>query len=284
MKTFSATPKDIEKNWILIDANGLVVGRLAALIATRLRGKHKPSYTPHMDCGDNIVVINADKVVLTGNKRADKVYHWHTGYPGGIKDRSAAKILDGKHPERVLREGGRAHGAARAAWPPADAESADLCRGPSIRTRRRSPVKLDVAALNRRMQGAPDAMSETMTLEDLAPLKGDDAPRPQPRVYEKKVDAQGRAYATGKRKDAVARVWVKPGGGKITVNGKDHAVYFARPVLQMILKQPLVAAKREGQFDVSAPSAAAVFPARPAPCATASPRRSPASSRSSAPC
>ena len=80
MKTFSATPKDIEKSWILIDADGLIVGRLAVLIATRLRGKHKPSYTPHMDCGDNIVVINADKVVLTGNKRADKEYHWHTGY------------------------------------------------------------------------------------------------------------------------------------------------------------------------------------------------------------
>src|SRR3972149_7032012 len=100
-----------------------------------------------------------------------------------------------------------------------------------------------------RMQGAPDAMSETMTLEDLAPLKGETI-TPQARVYEKKVDAQGRAYATGKRKDAVARVWVKRGPGKITVNGKDHVAYFARPVLQMILMQPLVASKREGQFDV----------------------------------
>jgi large subunit ribosomal protein L13 len=104
MKTYSARPKDIDKSWILIDAQGLVVGRLAALIATRLRGKHKPSFTPHMDCGDNIVVINADKVVLTGSKRADKVYHWHTGYPGGIKSRTAAKILEGKHPERVLQK------------------------------------------------------------------------------------------------------------------------------------------------------------------------------------
>ena len=92
-------------------------------------------------------------------------------------------------------------------------------------------------------------MSETMTLEDLAPLKGP-TDAPQARVYEKKVDAQGRAYATGKRKDAVARVWVKRGPGKITVNGKDHVAYFARPVLQMILKQPLVASKREGQFDI----------------------------------
>jgi len=93
MKTYSATPKDIEKSWILIDAKGLVVGRLAVLIANRLRGKHKPSYTPHLDCGDNIVVINAGNVMLTGNKRADKVYHWHTGYPGGIKDRTAEKLI-----------------------------------------------------------------------------------------------------------------------------------------------------------------------------------------------
>ena len=93
-------------------------------------------------------------------------------------------------------------------------------------------------------------MSETMTLEDLAPLKGDAAEAAPEHVYEKKVDAQGRAYATGKRKDAVARVWVKPGPGKITVNGRDHATYFARPVLRMILKQPLVTAQREDQFDI----------------------------------
>ena len=92
-------------------------------------------------------------------------------------------------------------------------------------------------------------MSETMTFEDLGPLKGETS-APPARVYEKKVDPQGRAYATGKRKDAVARVWVKQGPGKITVNGRDHETYFARPVLQMILKQPLVASKREGQFDV----------------------------------
>jgi large subunit ribosomal protein L13 len=104
MKTFSAKPSDIEKKWLLIDADGLVVGRLAALIATRLRGKHKPSYTPHMDCGDNIVVVNADKVLFTGNKRTDKIYYWHTGYPGGIKSRTADKILDGRFPERVLEK------------------------------------------------------------------------------------------------------------------------------------------------------------------------------------
>ena len=102
MKTFSATPADIEKKWIIIDAEGVVLGRLASIVAMRLRGKHKPSFTPHMDMGDNVIVINADKVQLTGNKRADKRYYWHTGFPGGIKDRTYGQILDGKYPERVV--------------------------------------------------------------------------------------------------------------------------------------------------------------------------------------
>lgn len=102
MKTYSAKPSDIERAWCVIDAEDLVLGRLAAVIASRLRGKHKPLFTPHIDCGDNIIVINAEKVRLTGRKRANKVYYWHTGYPGGIKSRTAERILDGKHPERVL--------------------------------------------------------------------------------------------------------------------------------------------------------------------------------------
>lgn len=104
MKTYSAKPSDIERKWYVIDADGLVLGRMAAVIATRLRGKHKTIYTPHMDCGDNIIVINAEKVKLTGNKRTDKTYYWHTGYPGGIKSRTAGSILDGKHPERVVEK------------------------------------------------------------------------------------------------------------------------------------------------------------------------------------
>ena len=102
MKTFSARPADIDKQWIVIDAEGIVLGRLASLVAMRLRGKHKPSFTPHMDMGDNVIVINADKVQMTGNKRADKRYYWHTGYPGGIKHRTAGQILEGRHPERVI--------------------------------------------------------------------------------------------------------------------------------------------------------------------------------------
>ncbi|MBL4758603.1 MAG: 50S ribosomal protein L13 [Rhizobiales bacterium] len=102
MRTFSATPADLDKKWLLIDAEGLVVGRLASLIAMRLRGKHKPSFTPHMDCGDYIIVVNAEKVVFTGKKYEDKIYYRHTGYPGGIKETTPRRILEGKHPERVL--------------------------------------------------------------------------------------------------------------------------------------------------------------------------------------
>lgn len=102
MKTFSAKPSDIEKKWVLIDAEGLVVGRLAALIAARLRGKHKPGFTPHMDDGDNVIVVNADKVVFTGKKLWNKTYYRHSGYPGGIKSRKAHQVLQGRFPERVL--------------------------------------------------------------------------------------------------------------------------------------------------------------------------------------
>ena len=104
MKTFSATPKDVERGWCLIDAEGLVLGRLAVLVATRLRGKHKPMYTPHIDCGDHVVVVNADKVALTGNKRGQKTYYRHTGYPGGIKQRTAQQTLEGAHPERLIEK------------------------------------------------------------------------------------------------------------------------------------------------------------------------------------
>lgn len=102
MKTFSAKPAEIERKWIVIDAEDVVLGRLASKVAMILRGKHKPIYTPHIDCGDHVVVVNAERIALTGNKLKDKTYHWHTGYPGGIKARTADKILGGDHPERVI--------------------------------------------------------------------------------------------------------------------------------------------------------------------------------------
>ncbi len=102
MKTFSLKPADVEKKWIIVDADGVVLGRMAAVIANILRGKHKPTFTPHVDCGDNVIVINAEKVALTGKKRTDKIYYRHTGYPGGIKSRTAGQILDGNKPQDVV--------------------------------------------------------------------------------------------------------------------------------------------------------------------------------------
>lgn len=105
MKTYSAKPSDINKKWLIIDAENMVLGRLASIIAMRLRGKHKPTYTPHMDCGDHVIVINAEKVALTGrNKPKDSIFYWHTGYPGGIKQRSKGELLAGKFPERVIEK------------------------------------------------------------------------------------------------------------------------------------------------------------------------------------
>ncbi|MEX1662721.1 50S ribosomal protein L13 [uncultured Thioclava sp.] len=102
MKTYTAKPAEIEKKWVIIDAEGVVLGRLASIVAMRLRGKHKATFTPHMDMGDNVIIINAGKVQMTGRKREDKTYYWHTGHPGGIKSRTARQILEGAHPERVV--------------------------------------------------------------------------------------------------------------------------------------------------------------------------------------
>ena len=103
MKTYSAKPGELEKKWVLIDAQGLVVGRLASLIAVRLKGKHRAAYTPHVDTGDNVIVINAEKVVFTGAKTQDKIYYRHTGYPGGIKQRTPRQLYNSKFPERILQ-------------------------------------------------------------------------------------------------------------------------------------------------------------------------------------
>ncbi|PHS26066.1 MAG: 50S ribosomal protein L13 [Robiginitomaculum sp.] len=104
MKTFSAKPADVEKKWIIIDAKDAIVGRLASFVAARLRGKHRTDYTPHVDCGDYVIIVNADKIVFTGRKLDDKKYFWHTGYPGGIKERTASAILNGRFPERIVKK------------------------------------------------------------------------------------------------------------------------------------------------------------------------------------
>lgn len=147
MRTLSQKPREVRKDWVLIDAEGLVLGRLAALVAARLRGKHKPQFTPHVDCGDHVVVVNAARVAISGNKRDQSVFHYHTGYPGGIKGLTLRQRLEGRHPERVVEK----------------AVERMITRGPLQRRQMRhlhvyagedhphagqTPEKLDVAAMN----------------------------------------------------------------------------------------------------------------------------------------
>ncbi|WP_337996247.1 50S ribosomal protein L13 [Oleispirillum naphthae] len=147
MKTYSAKPSEVERKWLLIDAEDVVLGRLAVIIANLLRGKHKPTYTPHIDCGDNVIVINAEKVKLTGRKLTDKLFFWHTGYPGGIKNRSMGQILEGKNPERVIEK------AVQRMVPKGPLGRAQLKKlrvypGPAHPHEAQQPETFDVAALN----------------------------------------------------------------------------------------------------------------------------------------
>ncbi len=149
MKTYSAKPADVEKKWVMIDGQGLVVGRLASIVAMRLRGKHKPTYTPHVDCGDNVIVVNAEKVVLTGRKLQQKVYHHHTGYIGGIKERSAKSIMEGRFPERIVEK------AVERMLPRGPLGRVQLgnlrvYKGPDHPHAAQSPEPLDVGAMNRK--------------------------------------------------------------------------------------------------------------------------------------
>ncbi|MTW17979.1 50S ribosomal protein L13 [Rhodoplanes serenus] len=149
MKSYSAKPAEVDKKWVMIDASGLVVGRLAAIVAMRLRGKHKPTYTPHVDCGDNVIIVNAEKVVFTGRKVQQKVYYHHTGFIGGIKERSARSILEGRFPERIVEK------AVQRMLPRGPLGRQQLgnlrvYRGPEHPHAAQTPEKLDIAAMNRK--------------------------------------------------------------------------------------------------------------------------------------
>ncbi|WP_341991981.1 50S ribosomal protein L13 [Azorhizobium sp. AG788] len=149
MKTYSAKPAEIEKKWVVIDASGLVVGRLATVIATRLRGKHLALFTPHVDCGDNVVVINAEKAVLTGRKREQKVYYHHTGFPGGIKERTAKFLLEGRFPERVIEKAVERM-LARGPLGRKIMGNLRVYKGSTHPHEAQQPTVLDVASLNRK--------------------------------------------------------------------------------------------------------------------------------------
>jgi large subunit ribosomal protein L13 len=149
MKTYSAKPAEIEKKWVTIDAKGLVVGRLASIIALRLRGKHKATFTPHVDCGDNVIVVNAEKVVLTGRKLQQKIYHHHTGHIGGIKERTAKFIIEGRFPERIVEK------AVQRMLPHGPLGRQQLANlrvysGPDHPHAAQNPQPVDVASMNRK--------------------------------------------------------------------------------------------------------------------------------------
>ena len=149
MKSYVAKPGEVEKKWVVIDAAGLVVGRLAALITTRLKGKHKPQYTPHVDCGDNIIVVNAEKVVFTGKKHEDKVYYHYTGFPGGIKERTPRMILDGRFPERVVEKAVERM-VARGPLGRRLMGNLKVYKGAAHPHAAQNPVPLDIGVLNRK--------------------------------------------------------------------------------------------------------------------------------------
>ena len=149
MKSYVAKPGEIEKKWVLIDADGLVVGRLATIIAMRIKGKHKAAYTPHVDVGDNVIVINAEKVVFTGNKTDDKIYYRHTGYPGGIKTRTPRQMLDSKFPERILEKAVERM-LKRGPLQRKLMRNLKVYKGPAHPHEAQKPEPLDVKTLNRK--------------------------------------------------------------------------------------------------------------------------------------
>jgi large subunit ribosomal protein L13 len=149
MYTSSIRSQDVRKQWVLIDAENLILGRLASIIAMRLRGKHKASYTPHVDCGDNIVIINAEKVKLTGNKLKDKKFYWHTGYPGGIKERAIGQILSSRFPERVIQKAVERM-VPRGPLGRQIMKNLKVYKGTEHPHAAQQPVTLDVAVMNRK--------------------------------------------------------------------------------------------------------------------------------------
>ena len=145
--TISLKPAEVKKDWLLIDAEGLVLGRLAVIIANRLRGKHKPQFTPHVDCGDHVVVVNAEKVKITGNKAENEVFYYHTGYAGGIKGRTMRQRLESKHPERVLEKAVERM-ITRGPLQRAQMKHLYVYAGAEHKHAGQQPKPLDIAALN----------------------------------------------------------------------------------------------------------------------------------------
>ena len=245
MKTFSAKPAEVEKKWVLIDAEG--PRRRPSRLAHRHAAARQAQADLHAPCRLRRQRHRHQRREGGAHRpqaRPDKVYYHHTGYPGRHQgahrevrsSRAASPSASSRRPSSAWSR------AARSA-----ASSSATCastRAPSIRMRPSSPRRSTSRALNRQEHEERLIMAETLqsARRPRRRRRGRSPPR-RPR-HVQKLDAQGRAYATGKRKNAIARVWIKPGTGKITVNDRELDVYFARPVLRMILQQPLVVANR----------------------------------------
>jgi large subunit ribosomal protein L13 len=152
-QTRSLKPAEVRKAWVVIDAEGLVLGRLASLIAMRLRGKHKPQFTPHVDCGDHVVVVNAEKVRVTGQKAEQSIFYWHTGYPGGIKGRSFRERIEGRFPERVIEKAVERM-ITRGPLGRQQMRNLHVYKGPEHPHAGQQPTALDVGAMNRKNKAA----------------------------------------------------------------------------------------------------------------------------------
>ena len=233
MKTFSAKPAEVKHEWFVIDATDKVLGRVASEVALRLRGKHKAIYTPHVDTGDFIIVVNADKIRVTGNKANDKMYYRHSGYPGGIHGVNF-KDCRPTIPTARAGKGRQGHAAQGPAGLRDDQEAQGVRRCPP-------PAHCPAAA------GAEDL---TRNRSHMA-----------------------KNYGTGRRKSVVARVFLKKGKGEITVNGRSIEQYFGRQTSIMIVKQPLLLTNNVAPSTSRSTCTAVGNPARPARCAMASPAR-----------
>ena len=210
MKTFSAKPAEVKHEWFVLDATDKVLGRVASEVALRLRGKHKAIYTPHVDTGDFIIVVNASKIRVTGNKAEQKMYHRHSGYPGGIYS-VKFKDMQAKHPDRALQK----------------AVKGMLPKGP-----------LGYAMIKKlKVYGGAYAPAHRPAAARAADLKGTSM-------------IGNWNYGTGRRKSSVARVFLKKGKGEITVNGKPVEQYFGRQTSIMVVKQPLMLTNNDGAFDI----------------------------------
>ena len=212
MKTYNAKPGEIARDWYVVDAEGKTLGRLATAIADTLRGKNKPQYTPHVDTGDFVVVVNAEKIPVTGKKLDEKIYYRHSGYPGGLEVADAPRAAR-PAPDRGAAQGGEGDAPAQPPRPRADHEAEDLRRAPSIRTRRRRRSRC--------------RWRTEMAQTQIAQYQG-----------------------TGKRKTSVARVILRPGDGATWFNGRTIEEYFPRAVHRQTALAPLKVAELEGRYDI----------------------------------